>query len=117
MVIREYVIMGIILCLCGAIAGCTSAAIGTISYDPSGKLLIHATNDEGDTQAVLQITIYQIQNFTQTEILKKADFVKFNTGSNDYIIPVHLESGTYKIYIYIIVDGDSKARVVRDLVV
>ncbi len=111
-----YFLLGLLLILCATLAGCMSASIGDISYQDE-SLQIRATNEEQTTQAVLQVTVYQIQDFTQTEFFKKAEFVQFEAGTHMYNVPVRLDTGTYKVYVYIIVDGDSKARVVRDLVV
>jgi len=113
---RYLFLIGIALLLSGAVAGCMSASIGTISFE-NGNLFITATNDGQPVQAVLQVTISEIRDFTQTEIYKKADFIQFASGTRQYQIPVDLTPGSYKVYVYIIVDGDSKARVVRDLVV
>lgn len=113
---RYLFLIGIALLLCGALAGCMSASIGTISYE-NGNLFITATNDGQPVQAVLQVTISEIKDFTQTEIYKKADFIQFVSGTHQYRVPIDLTPGSYKVYVYIIVDGDSKARVVRDLVV
>ena len=111
-----YLLLGLLLVLCATLAGCMSASIGDISYQ-NESLEIRATNEEQTSQAVLQVTVYRIQDFTQTEVFKKAEFIEFKAGIDVYTVPVQLEPGTYKVYVYIIVDGDSKARVVRDLVV
>ncbi|MDD1673729.1 MAG: hypothetical protein LUP99_04895 [Methanomicrobiales archaeon] len=113
---RRYIFLGIFLCICGITAGCVTASIAEISYG-NGTLFITATNQDTTTQAVLQATVFRVQNFTQVEILKKAEFIQFESGTHEYQMPVILNKGTYKIYIYMTVNEDSKARVVRDLVV
>ncbi len=113
---REHIIL---ILLCGAFlfaAGCTAASVGYIRYR-DGVLYIEATNEGPATQAVLQVKIDQIKNFSQSEIFKKADFIDFASGTREYQVHIPLEPGRYKVYIYIIVDGDSKARVVRDLTI
>ena len=113
---RGYIVLGIFLCLCGVTAGCMTASIGDISYQEGG-LHIVATIQDPTVQAVLQVTVYRVENLTQVEIFKKAEFIQFESGTREYVMPVALDRGTYKVYVYITVDGDSKARVVRDLVV
>lgn len=100
----------------GITAGCVSASIGHVRYHDQA-LLIQATNEEATQQAVLQVTIDQIRDFHQSNVFRKADFIEFKSGTAEYKVPVTLEPGSYKVYIYIIVDGDSKARVIRDLTV
>jgi hypothetical protein len=93
-----------------------TASIGEVSYR-SNNLYVSATNQDPSAQAVLQVTVFRIENLTQTEIFRQAEFIQFESGTHEYQMPVTLPPGTYKIYIYISVNGDSKARVVRDLVV
>jgi hypothetical protein len=113
---RRYIFLGIFLCLCGITAGCMTASIGEVSYGQN-NLHISATNQDPSVQAVLQVTVFRVENLVQTEILRKAEFIQFESGTHEYRMPVALDPGTYKIYIYITVNGDSKSRVVRDLVV
>jgi hypothetical protein len=113
---RRYISLGILLCLCGVIAGCMTASVGEVSYR-SNSLYISATNQDPSVEAVLQVTVFRIENLVQTEIFRQAEFIQFESGTQEYQMPITLDPGTYKIYIYITVNGDSKARVVRDLVV
>ncbi|MDD1677596.1 MAG: hypothetical protein LUO93_00230 [Methanomicrobiales archaeon] len=113
---RRYIFLGVLLCLCGITAGCMTASVGEVSYRQN-TLHISATNQDPATQAVLQVTIFRVENLVQTEIFRQAEFIQFESGTREYQMPVTLDPGTYKIYIYITVNGDSKARVVRDLVV
>jgi hypothetical protein len=113
---RGYIFLGVLLCVLGVTAGCMTASIGEVSYR-AGALQITATNQDPTVQAVLQVTLYRVENLTQTEIFKQAEFIQFESGTRIYQIPVSLSEGTYKVYVYITANGDSKARVVRDLVV
>jgi hypothetical protein len=113
---RRYIFLGLLLCLCGITAGCMTASIGEVSYRQNA-LYITATNQDPTVQAVLQITVYRVDNLVQTEIFRQAEFIQFESGTREYQMPVTLDTGTYKLYIYITVNGDSKARVIRDLVV
>lgn len=96
--------------------GCTTASIGNVRYQ-DGRLFIRATNDNPTTLAVLQVSVDQIKDFQQSNVFRKAEYIEFRSGTSEYEVPVSLEPGSYKVYIYIYVDGDSKARVIRDLVV
>jgi hypothetical protein len=113
---RRYIFLGVLLCLCGITAGCMTASIGEVSYGQN-NLYISATNQDPSAQAVLQVTVFRVQNLVQTEIFRQAEFIQFESGTHQYQMPIALNPGTYKIYIYITVNGDSKARVIRDLVV
>lgn len=113
---RRYIFLGVLLCLCGITAGCMTASIGEVSYGQN-NLYISATNQDMSTQAVLQVTIFRIENLVQTEIFRQAEFIQFESGTHAYQMPLTLDHGTYKIYVYISVNEDSKARVIRDLVV
>jgi hypothetical protein len=113
---RRYIFLGVFLCLCGITAGCMTASIGEVSYRQNA-LYISATNQDPTAQAVLQVTIFHVENLVQTEIFRQAEFIQFEAGTHEYSMPVTLNPGTYKIYIYITVGGDSKSRVVRDIVV
>jgi hypothetical protein len=112
----RYIFLGVLLCLCGITAGCMTASIGEVAYGQN-NLYISATNQDPSAQAVLQVTVFRINNLVQTEIFRQAEFIQFESGTHQYQMPITLNPGTYKIYIYITVNGDSKARVIRDLVV
>ncbi|MDH7593842.1 MAG: hypothetical protein QHG99_05750 [Methanomicrobiales archaeon] len=114
--IRGSPLLILVILLLGVTAGCVSASIGQVRYH-NQTLLIQATNEDVTQQAVLQVTVDQIRNFHQYNVFRRADFIEFKSGAAEYGIPVTLEPGNYKVYIYIIVDGDSKARVIRDLTV
>jgi hypothetical protein len=113
---RRYIFLGVLLCLFGIGAGCLTASIGEVSYGQNA-LYISATNQDPTARAVLQVTVFQVHNLEQTEIFRNAEFIQFESGTHEYQMPLTLSPGTYKIYIYITVNGDSKARVIRDLVV
>ncbi len=116
MATRGYIILGILLCVFGITAGCMTASIGEVSYRPN-SLYISATNQDPSVQGVLQVTIFRVENLEQSEIFRQAEFIQFESGTHEYRMPVSLNPGTYKVYIYITVNGDSKARVIRDIVV
>lgn len=109
------VIILFLLCT-GLSAGCLDSSFENVAYSQD-QLTIRATNDGDTTQAVFQVTIFRSENLQQTEIFKKADYVTFENGENTYVIPVHLDPGTYKLYIYITVNNERKVSVIRDLTV
>jgi hypothetical protein len=43
--------------------------------------------------------------------------VNLKTGENRIFIPGNLKSGAYKLYVYIILNGDRQTAVIRDIVV
>ncbi len=113
---RRYIFLGILLCICGVTAGCMTASVEEVTYRQN-SLYISATNQDPTVQAVLQVTVFRVENLEQTEIFRQAEFIQFESGTHEYRMPVTLDPGTYKLYIYITVNGDSVARVIRDIVV
>jgi hypothetical protein len=105
------------LALTGILAGCLQSSLGDVRYDGE-QLHIKATNDGATAQATLQVTVAQVRDLGQTEIIRDATFIQFEQGQREYLFPVgHLEPGTYKLYIYITVDGDRRVSEIRDLTV
>jgi hypothetical protein len=100
----------------GYLGGCLESNFESVAY-AQDTLTIRAKNDGSATQAVLQVTIFQVKDLAQTEIFTKTDYVTFESGDNQYSIPCHLEPGNYKLYIYVTVDNDRKVSVIRDLTV
>jgi len=108
-----FAVLLLLLC-CGTLAGCLESNFKNAAY-AQDTLTIQARNAGSATPAVLQVTIFQVKNLQQTEIFTKVDDVTFASGDNTYTVPVHLETGTYKLYIYITVGNDRRVSVIRDL--
>jgi hypothetical protein len=98
------------------LCGCVSTSIGDVSYTDGG-ISANISNPEGPSDAFIQVTIYQITGLTQQEYSTVMAPAKLVTGDNTVLIPVSLGSGTYKLKMYLIQNGERKTAVIRDIVV
>jgi hypothetical protein len=96
--------------------GCTSLAIGDVSYH-NQVLTVHASNSGDPFNGGIQVRIYEIKNLNQRELTVTGIPVSVKKGENDFTVPVPLEPGTYKIYVYLTADGERKTASIRDIVV
>lgn len=100
--------------LLSVIPGCMTTEFGDISYTP-GALHMNVSGAENRTDAVLQVTIYALQDLQQQEVYKHADYVSVTKGQNTFTEPVSLEPGSYRVYLYLTYGNERKAAVIRDL--
>ncbi|WP_148208201.1 hypothetical protein [Methanosphaerula palustris] len=87
---------------------------GTISYTP-GALHLNVSGAENRTDAVLQVTVYALQDLQQQEIYKQADYISVKKGENSYTESMTLDPGSYRVYLYLTYGNERKAAVIRDL--
>jgi hypothetical protein len=97
-------------------AGCTSPAIGNVSYHNRG-LSVHVSNSGDPFEGGIQVRVYEIKNLNQRELAVTGIPVSVTTGENEFTVPVPLEPGTYKMYVYLTQDGERKTASIRDIVV
>jgi hypothetical protein len=98
------------------ICGCVSSNVGDISYTGSG--LSATINNPGQpADGFIQVTIYKVNGLVQQEYTVVMKGMKLESGQNTVIIPVTLESGSYKLNIYLFEKGERKSAVIRDIVV
>jgi hypothetical protein len=105
-----------VMLLLGITGGCVSMCIGDAVYT-SGTIVVPVTNTREPGDAYVQITVYQLKNFEQQEFTVLNTPVTLRSGENRVIIPVNLEPGQYKLYIYLIRDGERQTAVIRDITV
>jgi hypothetical protein len=98
------------------ISGCTLAAIDDAGYR-NGGISVSLTSSSEIPDAWMQVTIYQIKDLHQKEFLVVNTPVSLKNGGNEIFIPALLEPGSYKLYIYLIQNGQRKIAVIRDIVV
>ena len=110
-------------CFCGVLiillllgAGCTSTAIGEVTYT-NGTLLVPVTCSGEPTDAFVQVTVYEIRDLHQQEITFRQVPVTLRQGANEVLVPLSLPLGTYKLYVYILTPGDRQTATIRDIVV
>ncbi|MDG6256406.1 MAG: hypothetical protein QCH35_02290 [Methanomicrobiaceae archaeon] len=108
------VLLVLVLLLFGCIAGCLSYSFGAVAYDGE-ELHVQVFNTGEPREVVVQATIFRTEQFSQTEVYRKAEYKFLEQGENEYRIPIDLEPGTYKIYLYVMIDGDRAATEIRDI--
>jgi len=97
-------------------AGCSSVAIGDVSYG-NGTLAVPVTSTSGPSDAFIQVTVYTITDFHQEELITIQQPVSLATGINTLTVPLPLEPGRYKLYIYILKPDERQTATIRDIVV
>ena len=103
----------ITLSLC---AGCLSTAVGDTWYEnQSVWMKISHTGEPADVH--VQVTVYRLSNLTQEKYTVFDAPVSLVPGENSVTVPGELMPGSYKLYVYVLKDGDRKTAVIRDIVV
>lgn len=98
------------------ISGCTTVSIGNSGYANS-SLSLTISNDGAPSGGFIQVTVYEISNNRQEETGTFFAPLDLKQGENTAYIPVTLKPGQYKLYFYLIQNGERKAAVIRDIVV
>ena len=109
-------VLVILLCIFSCGAGCVSSSIQGLTYD--GEYLHILVDHPGDScRAVLQVTVFETEAFDRDLIFKNAEYVDLDHGSNEYLIPLDLTPGTYRIFLHLFVGDDRRVGVIRELIV
>ena len=96
-------------------SGCLSTTIGEISYE-RGSLQLHVENAaEPVEDAVLQVTIMEVDMLEQREVYSEARYIDLDAGENTYTLHVDLQPGSYKLFLTIFVGDERRTSVIRDL--
>ena len=105
------ILLTVVLC-----AGCMSPSVGNVGYS-NQSIVIDITHTGEPLDAYVQVTVYRLANLTQEqqEILYAS--VSLVPGKNTLSVPARLDPGSYKLFVYIIKDGDRKTAVIRDITV
>lgn len=106
---------GMVLCFIFS-AACVSTTIGDVAYSGDG-ITLSLSHDGEPSEGFVQVTVYEIKNNQQEETDVLFAPLALKRGANTAFIPGTLEPGQYKLYIYLIQDGERKAATIRDLVV
>jgi hypothetical protein len=109
------IVSGIVFCSLFS-AACVSTAIGNVAYS-GGNISLSVSNTGGDSEGYIQVTVYGIKNNQQEEAEVLYAPLALQHGENTAVIPGTLRPGQYKLYIYLIQNGERKAATIRDLVV
>ncbi|MCK9580781.1 MAG: hypothetical protein M0Q92_10085 [Methanoregula sp.] len=97
-------------------AGCTSTVIGDVSYR-NGTILVPVTCTNEPVDAFVQVTVYEIRNLHQQEMTFLQVPVMLQNGDNEVAVPLTLQPGSYKLYIYILTPDERQTATIRDIVV
>ncbi|MDD1660282.1 MAG: hypothetical protein LUQ62_03660 [Methanomicrobiales archaeon] len=116
MPLRQRVLLLVVLVICSTLPGCLSLGIENVRYDGSA-LSIRASNSGEARDAAIQVTVFQMRDLAQEEVATETRTIWLASGEQEYTVPLALPPGSYKLYIYLIVDNDRKASVIRDITV
>jgi urease beta subunit len=97
-------------------AGCTSLAIGDVTPTDQG-MMVHVTNSGDPINAGIQVRVFRIHDLMQQELTNTGVTATLNQGENVVNVPVRVEPGTYKLYVYVTMNGERKTASIKDIVV
>jgi hypothetical protein len=97
-------------------AGCTSFAIGDVTPTDQG-MKVHVTNSGDPINAGIQLRVFRIHDLAQQELTNTGVTVALDHGENVVTVPVRIEPGTYKLYVYVTMNGERKTATIKDIVV
>jgi hypothetical protein len=109
------IVSGLVFCSLFS-AACVSTTIGTVAY-LGGGLSLSFSHAGDPSEGYVQVTVYEIKDNQQIEMDTLYTPLNLQQGENTAFIPGTLKPGQYKLYIYLIQNGERKAAAIRDLVV
>jgi len=110
------VLIFILVAGCLLAAGCVSTSVGETGYH-NGTVFVTVTNPSGPADAYVQVTVNLVKDLRQEEVAVFGSPVNLVPGENRVIIPGQIGPGQYKLYIYVIQDGERRTAAIRDIVV
>jgi hypothetical protein len=113
---RSYFLFGFFLILFLVAAGCTTLSVGNVSYG-AGNLTLTIANTGTPVDTGVQVRIFTLNEFDQQELLTTGTTVTLTGTDNTVTIPLHLDPGRYKIYVYLTKNGERTTAVIRDITV
>lgn len=110
-------VTGFLLVFCFLVSGgCISATIGKAGYEEN-QISVAIEKTTPASEATLQVTIYKIKDLQQQEIATVWNTTTISQGATTILLPCQLDRGTYKLYVYLLENGERKTAVIRDIVV
>jgi hypothetical protein len=67
--------------------------------------------------AGIQVRIYEVKDLSQRELTVTGIPVTVRSGENVISVPVSLKPGTYKLYVYLTVNGERRSAGIKDIMV
>ena len=113
---RSVLLLVTFLALACLSAGCLSTSIGRVAYDGT-SLLVQVTNAGGASDAALQVNVFRFQDFRQVEVTRETLPVQLGKGTATYSLPLSLDDGTFRLYLYVTTGNDRRASVIQDITV
>jgi hypothetical protein len=113
---RIGVVTGLILLLAilAVSAGCLTYSIGTVLYD--GDVVHVSVDNKAEARdAAMQITVFDLSDFKQVEVDKIVRSVHLDAGINDVTFDADLQPGPYRLFIYMMEDGERLGCVIEDV--
>lgn len=112
---RVLLLVGLLICFL-TLAGCLSFGISDVRYNGS-SLSLRISNSGEPRDAALQVSAFRIKDLAQEEVRTDFHTIRLARGEHEYTVPLILPPGSYKLYLYLIVDNDRKASVIQDITV
>jgi len=113
---RWYLLSGALLLLIILAAGCTSLSVGTVTYG-NGNLTIGIAGPASPQDIGVQVTVYAVDEYSQHVLFTTGTTATLTGGETTVEIPAQLSPGKYKVYVYLIRDGERETAVIRDITV
>ena len=114
---KSVLLLALLLALLSLTPGCLSTAtIGPATYDGS-SLRVQVTNTAGAGDAALQVNVFRFQDFRQVEVAREIQPVRLEQGTGTYAVPLALDDGTFRLYLYVITDNVRRAAAIQDITV
>ena len=106
-------VLCILLALC---SGCTTLSVGNVSSSKD-NLTIQVSNAGSSVDAGVQVRVYEIQGMLQEELIVTGVPATLKKGENTVSVPLHLDPGSYKLYIYVTINNERQTASIKDLVI
>jgi hypothetical protein len=113
---RSWLPLGFFLILLVLAAGCTSLSVGNVSYG-AGNLSVTIAGAGTPAGTGVQVRVYKLDEFEQHELLTTGTTATLSGTETTVAIPMHLDPGRYKIFVYLTTGGQREAAVIRDIAV
>jgi uncharacterized protein (DUF2141 family) len=113
---RSCLILVFFLLIIIAAAGCMTLSVGNVAYG-AGNLTVTITNTRDPVDTGIQVRVYKLDEFAQHELQPAGTTVTLTGTENTVAIPLHLDPGQYKIYVYLMKNGERVTAVIRDIMV
>lgn len=97
-------------------SGCTSLSVGNVTTSQD-NLLIEVSNTGSPVDTGVQVRVYQIRGLAQEELTNTGVPATLKRGNNIVTVPLRLDPGTYKVYVYVTVNNERQTASIKDLVI